>query len=59
MTEEQLPPRRIEHVPGMAADLMQQLKPYLLADGIDLDNPDPENPISIDELNAALLNAGS
>lgn len=45
----------IVHAPGSADALMREIKPLLLADGIDLDNPDVD--LTLDELNTAMARA--
>lgn len=47
--------RGIVHKPGMADKLMQELKPLLAADGIDLDNLDED--VDLNALNAAMARA--
>lgn len=47
--------RGVVHQPGMAAGIMDELAPLLLADGIDLN--DPNSNLSLDELNAAFARA--
>ncbi|MBP1325863.1 hypothetical protein JOF28_001095 [Leucobacter exalbidus] len=45
----------VVHQPGMAAGIMEELAPLLLAEGIDLDDPDSD--LSLEELNAAFARA--
>src|SRR5699024_11108395 len=52
---EEMRKKGIVHKPGMAAELMQEIAPLFKAEGIDLDDPDPD--FDPDTLNAAMSRA--
>lgn len=45
----------VQHKPGMASDMMQELAPLMAADGIDINDPNAD--FSIDEMNEAMQRA--